>query len=145
MLLFTIALLFAMVASATAMGADRPLARHGWHRGWHRTAVILPAGLPRPHYNFRTTITYDAPYSYRRSYGPRPAVYETSEVPFTPVYPGVPYIPPLIGTPLLPGSSTLPGYYGSPYSYDYQGPYYGGPYVSYWDRLPYACGVYGCC
>jgi hypothetical protein len=48
-------------------------------------------------------------------------------------------------TPLLPGSATLPGYYGSTHSYDYQGPYYGGPYVGYWDRLPYACGVYGYC
>ena len=47
--------------------------------------------------------------------------------------------------PLLPGSDTIPGYYGSPHSYDYQGPYYGGPYVSYWNRLPYACGVYGYC
>ena len=27
-----------------------------------------------------------------------------------------------------------------------QGPYYGGPStVSYWDRVPYACGVYGYC
>ena len=48
-------------------------------------------------------------------------------------------------TPLLPGSATLPGYYGSDHSYDYQGPYYGGSGVGYWDRLPYACGVYGYC
>ncbi|MGY4376735.1 hypothetical protein ACVWZ3_004374 [Bradyrhizobium sp. i1.3.6] len=32
------------------------------------------------------------------------------------------YIRNLPGTPLLPGSSTLPGYYGRPWSYDYQGP-----------------------
>ena len=57
----------------------------------------------------------------------------------------MPYIPPLVGTPLLPGSATLPGYYGSTHSYQYRGPYYGGPYVGYWDRLPYACGVYGYC
>jgi len=49
------------------------------------------------------------------------------------------------GTPLLPGSSTIPGYYGRAFDYDYQGPYYGGPYVGYWNRLPYACGVYGYC
>ena len=54
-----------------------------------------------------------------------------------------PYLPP--HTPILPGSATLPGYYGSTHSYEYQGPYYGGPYVGYWDRLPYACGVYGYC
>jgi hypothetical protein len=47
-------------------------------------------------------------------------------------------------TPLLPGSSALPGYYGSHFSYEYH-PYYGGPNLSYWYRLPYACGVYGYC
>ena len=51
-------------------------------------------------------------------------------------------IPP--STPLLPGSSALPGYYGSSFSYEYH-PYYGGPNLSYWYRLPYACGVYGYC
>ena len=55
------------------------------------------------------------------------------------------YIRNLPGTPLLPGSNTLPGYYGRPWDYDYQGPYYGGPQVTYWWRLPYACGVYGYC
>ena len=55
------------------------------------------------------------------------------------------YIRNLPGTPLLPGSNTLPGYYGRPWSYDYQGPYYGGPQVGYFWRLPYACGVYGYC
>ena len=63
---------------------------------------------------------------------------ETAEVLFTPVYAEVPYLPPLIGVP-------LPGYDGSAYRFEYQGPYYGGPYVPYWDRLPYACGVYGYC
>src|ERR1700748_3341718 len=49
-------------------------------------------------------------------------------------------------TPLLPGSSTLPGHYGRPFDYYYQGAYYGGgPYPSYFFRLPYACGVYGYC
>ena len=145
MLRLTIALLFAVAACGTAVSADRTLARQGRHHGWYRTAVILPAGLPRPHYNFRTTISYDAPYAYRRTYAPQAYVYETPEVLFTPVYAEVPTIAPWIGAPLLPGSSALPGYYGSPYSYDYQGPYYGGPYVGYWDRLPYACGVYGYC
>jgi len=57
--------------------------------------------------------------------------------------------PPLISpptTPILPGSSTLPGYYGRPFDYYYQGAYYGGgPYDSYFFRLPYACGIYGYC
>jgi hypothetical protein len=141
MLRFAIALLAAVAASGTAESADRALARHGWHR----TAGMLPAGLPRPHYHFRTTISYGEPYAYRPPYSPRLSVYETPELLYAPVYADVPYIPPLLGAPLLPGSSTLPGYYGSTYSYDYQGPYYGGPYVGYWDRLPYACGVYGYC
>jgi hypothetical protein len=129
---FMIALLVAMAASGTAESADRALLRHGWHR----TAVLLPAGLPRPHYNFRTTISYDAPYPYRRAYAHPVYVYEAPEVLFTPVYAEVPYLGPWIGA----GSLTLPGY-----TYDYQGPYHGGIYVPYWDRLPYACGAYGYC
>jgi hypothetical protein len=139
MLRFMIAVLVAMVASGTAMSADKA----STHRRWHRV-VRLPAGLPRPHYDFRTTISYRAPALPPRSYAYRYHAYP-ADVLFTPVYAEVPYIPRLIGTPLLPGSSTLPGYYGSTHSYDYQGPYYGGPYVGYWDRLPYACGVYGYC
>jgi hypothetical protein len=141
MLRFTIAMLFAMVAVEPALGADQALAR----RGWHRTTVILPAGLPRRHYDFRTTIAYGPPDAYRRPYAHRYYADETTEVLFAPVYVAVPYIAPWFGAPLLPGSSTLPGYYGSAYSYEYQGAYYGGPYVPYWDRLPYACGVYGYC
>ena len=74
------------------------------------------------------------------------------DVLFTPSSGYIHYIPPLPGSALLPGSSALPGYYGRAFDYGYQGPYYGyqgpyyeGPYVSYWDRLPYACGVYGYC
>ena len=137
MLRFAIALLVAIVASETAESADRTVNRHGSH-GSRRTAVILPAGLPRPHYNFRTTISYGAP-------GPRLSVYENPALLYGPDYTDVRYIPPRNGVALLPGSSALPGYYGSAYSYDYQGPYYGGPYIPYWDRLPYACGVYGYC
>jgi hypothetical protein len=140
MLRFMIALLAAVAASGTAESADRTLVRHGWHR----TAVILPAGLPRPHYHYRTTISYGAPHGYRRP-SPRLSVYETPQLLYAPAYTDVPYIPRLTGAALLPGSSTLPGYYGSAYSYDDQGSYYGGPYVPYWDRLPYACGVYGYC
>ena len=138
---FTIALLFAMVVSGTGISADQAMAR----RSWHRAAVILPAGLPRSHYHFRTTISYGTPYTYRRFYGPRVSVYEAPELPYGPDYAAGPYLPPLIRAPLLPVASPLPGYYGSAYRYDYHGPYYGGPYVGYWDRLPYACGVYGYC
>jgi hypothetical protein len=129
MLRWTIPFLFAVAASGPADAADQAPARHVPHHAANR----LPAGLPRPHYKFRTTITYGPPAA------PPPVFYDGPDVP------SLPYIPPLIGAPLLPGSATLPGYYGSSYSYDYQGPYYGGPYVGYWDRLPYACGVYGYC
>jgi hypothetical protein len=74
-------------------------------------------------------------------------VEEDRDLLFTPTSDAIPYIPvpPLFHGPVLPGSSALPGYYGSPGSYDYTGPYYGGPEVSYWNRLPYACGFYGYC
>jgi hypothetical protein len=87
---FTIALVAATVVCGTALGADRPVVRHGWH-----AARQLPAGLPRPHYDFRTTISYDAPYLYR----PRVPIYEPPVVVVTPVYVPVPYVPALIGAP----------------------------------------------
>jgi hypothetical protein len=139
MLRITIAFVFALAVCGTANAADRALP----HRGWHRAAG-LPAGLPRPHYKFKTTITLSQPYSYLPS-SPRLSVYEAPEALYAPGYTDVPYIAPLAGAPLLPGSSTLPGYYGASYSYDYPDPYYGGRYLPYWDRLPYACGVYGYC
>ena len=133
MLRFTIAILLAMLASGPAMSAERAVARHGVHRA----AVMLPAGLPRPHYKFRTTISSGPPHSYQKTYV-RPFYGYDSEVLFTPAYADVSYISPWTGTPLLPGYSTLPGYYyGWPSSYDYQRPYYGGPYVNYWERLAF--------
>src|SRR6476646_7754661 len=59
----------------------------------------------------------------------RPFYGYESEVLFTPAYAEVSYFSfsPWISTPLLSRYSTLSGYYGWPYSYDYQGPYYG-PY-----------------
>ena len=137
MLRFTIAFVLAMVTSGTAMSADRSLPRRA-HHGWHHTAVMLPAGLPRPHYRFRTTILYQPSV-------PLLSVYENPRALYAPDYAEVSYIQPLIRTPSLRRYSTLPGYYGSIRSYDYDGRYYGGAYVDYWDRLPYACGFYGYC
>jgi hypothetical protein len=111
-----------------------------------RAAVVaarqLPPGLPRAHYKFRTTVAPAAPLYVRR--GRAVVVEEVVDMQFSPLNPA-PYAPRLFGTPLLPGSATLPGYYGTTHSYSYDGPYYGGPYTPYWDRLPYACGVYGYC
>jgi hypothetical protein len=136
MLRWTTLFLFAIAATGAAFGSDKPVAPNVRHQARAR----LPAGLPRAHYNYRTTLTYGAP-------APRLVYVERDpDVLFTPQIPYVPIVPLVTDRPLLPGSSTLPGYYGSSYSYDYQGPYYGGPgIVSYWDRLPYACGVYGYC
>ena len=126
--------LVAAFAIGPPAAADGPVVTKRAYRAAHQ----LPPGLPRAHYRYRTTIA--AP-TYSRDI----VVVEEPELLFTPSSNVVPYIPPLAGTPLLPGSSTLPGYYGRAFDYDYQGPYYGGPQVPYWNRLPYACGVYGYC
>jgi hypothetical protein len=110
-----------------------------------RAARTLPPGLPRPHYRYRTTVAPGAAPLYVRRGRTLVVEEEDPDVLFTPVG-VVPYAPRVYGTPLLPGSSTLPGYYGTSHSYSYDGPYYGGPsYGPYWNRLPYACGVYGYC
>jgi len=110
-----------------------------------RAASKLPPGLPRAHYNYRTAVAPAAAPLYVRRGRTLVVEEEDPDVLFTPVG-VVPYAPRVFGTPLLPGSSTLPGYYGTSHSYSYDGAYYGGPsYGPYWNRLPYACGVYGYC
>ena len=107
-----------------------------------RAASNLPPGLPRPHYKYRTTVgPAAAPPYVRRG---RTLVVVEEESPGVLLAPLAAYAP-RFNTPLLPGSATLPGYYGTTHSYSYDGPYYGGPYEPYWNRLPYACGVYGYC
>jgi hypothetical protein len=107
-----------------------------------RAAGQLPSGLPRAHYKYRTTVAPGAaPLYVRRG---REVVVEEEVLDLPLISGGIkPYAPRISGTPLLPGSSTLPGYYGTTHSYSYDGPYYGSP--SFWNRLPYACGVYGYC
>lgn len=110
-----------------------------------RAAGQLPPGLPRTQYSYRTTVAHGAAPLYVRRGRTLVVEEEDPDVLFTPVG-VVPYAPRVYGTPLLPGSSTLPGYYGTNHSYSYDGPYYGGPsYGPFWNRLPYACGVYGYC
>jgi hypothetical protein len=107
-----------------------------------RAAGQLPSGLPRAHYKYRTSVAPGAaPLYVRRG---RTVVVEEESLDLPLISGGIkPYAPRLFGTPLLPGSATLPGYYGTSHSYSYDGPYYGSP--SFWNRLPYACGVYGYC
>jgi hypothetical protein len=84
-------------------------------------------------------------YKVKRGYAPPPQVYVVPAPP-PPVYVEDPALISPPTTPILPGSSTLPGNYGRAFDYYYQGDYYGGgPYPSYFFRLPYACGVYGYC
>ena len=116
-----------IAATGTALAADQITPPHV-RRHVH---VARPVRLPRPHHRYGTLIIYPPLPWHVVIVGPyRDAL----------ISPSIPT------TPLLPGSSTLPGYYGRPFDYDYQGPYYGGgPYPSYFFRLPYACGVYGYC
>ena len=123
----------AIAVTAPASAADTLVTPHA-----RKSArAKLPPGLPRAHYDYRTTLTYDAPAPPAQVY-----VVRDPDVLFTPVG-VVPYAPRVYGVPILPGSITLPGYYGTSHSYSYDGPYYGGPYTPYWSRLPYAGGVFG--
>jgi hypothetical protein len=121
MLRASIVMLVALVATDTACAADQSAVQ----RKAARSATQLPPGLPRAHYNYRTTITEPTTVVV----APDPDVLISS----VPV--------PLV----LPGQTSLPGYYGRPFDYYNQGPYYGDPYPPYFVRLPYACGVLGYC
>ncbi|MGY3445185.1 hypothetical protein [Bradyrhizobium sp. USDA 4473] len=134
MLRWILPLAIALSAISPADAADGPVVAKS---PTVKAARQLPAGLPRRHYAYRTTIT--GPAYVRR--GRQLVVVEPKVIPLN----SEPYIPFVRGEPLLPGSSSLPGYYGNSRSYSYLGPYYGGAYVDYWNRLPYACGVYGYC
>lgn len=107
-----------------------------------RAAGQLPPSLPRMHYKYRTTVAPGAAPLYVRRGRAVVVEEETIDVP---LISGAikAYAPRVFGAPLLPGSSTLPGYYGTRHSYSYDGDYYGSP--TFWNRLPYACGVYGYC
>jgi hypothetical protein len=146
----TIVLLSAMAAGGAAVAAEapdgqaKPPVLH--HTRPHRAAAQLPEGLPRRHYVFRTTVAPDVPASpARRLYVRRLPAEPEPELLFTPTDGAVRSAGPLFVPLVQPGSLGLPGYYGSSHSYEYQGPYYGGPYTSHWFRLPYACGVLGYC
>jgi hypothetical protein len=57
-----------------------------------------------------------------------------------------PYPARMLGYTFANGIVARGGYnYGSPYSYFYNGPYYGGSYASDGPRLPYVCGLLGYC
>jgi hypothetical protein len=132
----------AVKPAAGPAGAKRAEKQAAARRAAVRAAGQLPPGLPRAHYKYRTTVAPGtAPLYVRRG---RTVVVEEDSLDLPLISGGIkPYAPRIFGAPLLPGSATLPGYYGTSHSYSYDGPYYGSP--SYWNRLPYACGVYGYC
>jgi hypothetical protein len=142
MLRFTIACVLALVVSGSAMSADRTLPGPASHHVRHRAAVMLPAGLPRPHYRFRTTISYRT--TYVQESGPRlSSVHENPRLLYSPDYAEVSYTRRAIRRPLLRPYSALPAY-EPVYAYDEGYPAYAA-YIGYEDRLPYACGGYGYC
>ena len=110
-----------------------------------RGMLLLTGGMLA----FGPAFSADMPPTRVPVYGKAPApvhrgeIKADSDVLFTPeAFPDI-RLPP--HTPILLGSSTLPGYYGSDHSYEYQGPYYGGPNINYRFQLPYACGVLSYC
>jgi hypothetical protein len=128
--------------AASPAGAKRAEKQAAARRAAVRAAGQLPPGLPRAHYNYRTTVAPGAAPRYGRRGRTLVVEEESLDVPL--ISGGIKaYAPRIFGAPLLPGSSTLPGYYGTSHSYSYDGPYYGSP--TSWNRLPYACGVYGYC
>jgi len=74
-------------------------------------------------------------------------VLDEPEVLFTPSNGYVPYLPPAVGVAWLPDYPAWSGNYGLPFDYDYQGPWYAGPDISYWNRQAYSygCGRSGYC
>lgn len=101
-----------------------------------RAASQLPPGLPRANYKFRTTIARPAPTPYVR------AVYVADEpdVLVTPWNGYVPYVLPAVGVAWSPGYPAWSGNWGLPLDYDYQGPWYAGAEIGYWNRQPYGYG-----
>ena len=127
---------FALADTAEAVGPVGQAAAR-------RAARQLPPGLPRANYKFRTTVAPPTPLPQAR-----PAYFaDEPEVLFTPSDGYVPYLPPAVGVAWLPGYPAWSGNYGLPFDYDYQGPWYAGPDISYWNRQPYiyGCGLYGTC
>ena len=62
MLRWSLTALFAVSALDTALGADKVVKP----RAKPHARVILPPGLPRPHYDYRTTVVYDRTSGWRK-------------------------------------------------------------------------------
>jgi hypothetical protein len=107
MLRWILPIALVMATAGTGLAADQALPRHYTYR-----TAGLPAGLPRPHYRYRTTITYAAPYLGARYYGRPLPVYDPPEVLFTPYDGYIPYGLPVVGVIGFPPYGCGPyGYY----------------------------------
>jgi hypothetical protein len=119
--------MFALAPAAEAAGpAGKAAAR--------RAAKQLPPGLPRANYRFRTTVApATAPPSAQ-------LLYDGPDVLFTPSDGYVRYIPPVVGVTWQPAYPAWSDYWGLPFDYRYQGPWYS-PDAGPWNGWSYG---YGC-
>ena len=62
MLRSSLSSVFLITMIGAAFAADQAPPRYA-HRDYSYRAAGLPVGLPRPHYRYKTTITYEAPYA----------------------------------------------------------------------------------
>ena len=109
-----------IAATGTALAADQIAVQRA------KRHVNLPAGLPRPHYSYRTTITPSG--SSLRRWRSRRAVYADGR--------SWRLHAESAGHTIAAGRTANPGLLWPGVSYDYQGPYYGGPDFSYFFACP---------
>jgi hypothetical protein len=102
----SVVLVMAMIGTAFAADKAPPP-----HPNYSYRAAGLPAGLPRPHYRYKTTITYEAPYVGARYYGAPLVVYEAPAVVVVPYDAYIPLAPPPIGIGFPPYGCGPYGYY----------------------------------
>ena len=114
MLRSSLSSVFLITMIGTAFAADQAPPRYYAHRDYSYRAARLPPGLPRPHYRYKTTITYGAPYAPyvgARYYGAPLVVYDPPEVLFTPYDADIPLGPPVVGIGFPPYGCGPYGYY----------------------------------
>jgi hypothetical protein len=114
MLRGSLSVVFVMAMIGTAFAADQAPPRSYAHPNYSYRAAGLPAGLPRPHYRYKTTITYEAPYAPNvgaRYYGAPLVVYVPPEVVVVPYNAYFAPGPPEIGIGFPPYGCGPYGYY----------------------------------
>jgi hypothetical protein len=113
MLRSSLSSVFLITMIGAAFAADQAPPRYA-HRDYSYRAAGLPVGLPRPHYRYKTTITYEAPYAPylgARYYGAPLVVYEAPAVVVVPYDAYIAPGPPGIGIGFPPYGCGPYGYY----------------------------------